>query len=314
MVIKQFLYLVALAREAHFGRAANACHISQPTLSAAIRGLEDELGVMIVERGHRFNGLTPEGHVVLDHAKRILADCDTLTQELAGLKGGLFGRLRIGVIPTALPIVSLVTKPFFDRHPAISIAILSMTSQEIQRRLDDFEIDAGITYLDVEPIERVRAAPLYWEHYVFLASATGAFADRSTITWTEAADVPLVLLTPDMQNRRIVDAIFRSIGRTPKAGIETNSLLNLVSHVGAGNWSSIVPRPLIDMYGLPPGSVAIALEQPVAARTVGLVIADREPASPLARSFFATAPGADIEAALAHVADQRRMAWSDPEL
>jgi DNA-binding transcriptional LysR family regulator len=314
MVIKQFLYLVALAREAHFGRAASACHISQPTLSAAIRSLEDELGVMIVERGHRFNGFTPEGFAVLDHAKRILADCDGLRQELASLKGGLTGKLRIGAIPTALPVVSLVTQPFFGRHPAVTIAILSMASQDIQRRLDDYEIDAGITYLDVEPIERVRAVPLYREDYVFLTSATGDFAERASITWAEAADVPLILLTPDMQNRRIVDAVFRLIGRVPKAGIETNSILNLATQVASGPWSSIVPRPLIDMFGVPPGALALALDEPAAARTVGLVIADREPASPLARSFFALAPSLNIETALSDIADQRRMTWRDPIL
>jgi DNA-binding transcriptional LysR family regulator len=312
MVIKQLLYLVALAREAHFGRAAAACNISQPTLSAAIRGLEEELGVMIVERGHRYNGLTPEGYSVLDHAKRILADCDALKQELGALRGGLSGKLRIGVIPTALPVVALVTKPFYDRHPAVSITILSMTSNEIQRRLDDFEIEAGITYLDVEPIMRVRAMPLYREDYVFLTSATGSFADRAALTWREAADVPLILLTPDMQNRRIIDGVFQSIGRAARAEMETNSILNLATHVTSGPWSSIVPRPLIDMFGLPPGALALGLEEPNAARTVGLVIADREPASPLARSFFALAPSLNIEAALSETAELRKMAWRDP--
>ena len=314
MVIKQFQYLVALAREAHFGRAASACNISQPTLSAAIRALEEELGVMIVERGHRYNGLTPEGYAILDHAKRILADCDALRQELGELRGGLSGRLRIGVIPTALPVVSLVTKPFFERHPAVSMTILSLTSDEIQRRLDDFEIDAGITYLDVEPIERVRAIPLYREDYVFLTSDTGTFADRDTIAWALAADVPLILLTPDMQNRRIVDAIFRSIGRVARAEIETNSILNLVTHVTSGTLSSIVPRPLIDMFGLPPGAIVLGLEEPEAMRTVGLVIADREPASPLARSLFALAPGLALDTVLADRAEQRRTTWRDPVL
>ena len=312
MVIKQFIYLVALAREGHFGRAAAACHISQPTLSAAIRALEEELGVMIVERGHRFNGFTPEGYCVLDHAKRILADCDALRQELGELRGGLSGRLRIGAIPTALPMVSLVSGPFHDRHPNVGITILSMTSDEIQRRLDDFEIEAGITYLDVEPIERARAVPLYKEDYVLLTAEAGPYADRVSVSWAEAADLPLVLLTPDMQNRRIIDSVFRSIGAVARAEIETNSILNLATHVSGGPWSSIVPRPLIDIFGLPAGTRAVALDQPVAARTVGLVIADREPSSPLARSFFAIVPGLDIDRALADIGHARRTEWHDP--
>lgn len=314
MVIKQFIYLIALAREAHFGRAAAACNISQPTLSAAIRGLEDELGVMIVERGHRFNGLTPEGYVVLDHAKRILAGCDALRQELGALKGGLTGRLRIGVIPTALPIVSLITQPFLERHPQVTTTILSMTSDQIQRRLDDFELDAGITYLDVEPLERTRAVPLYREEYLFLTAENGPYADRMSLTWTEAAEARLILLTPDMQNRRIIDAVFRSIGHVARADIETNSILNLVTQVASGPWSSITPRPLIDMFGLPRGTVALELVEPDASRTVGLIIADREPASPLARSFFALAPGLDIDSTLVGLSDERRVGWRDPVL
>jgi DNA-binding transcriptional LysR family regulator len=314
MVIKQFLYLAALAREGHFGRAASACNISQPTLSSAIRALEDELGVMIVERGHRFNGLTPEGYVVLDHAKRILADCDALVQELGALKGGLTGRLRIGVIPTALPIVSLITRPFLDRHPEVTTTILALTSDEIQRRLDDFELDAGITYLDVEPIERTRAMPLYKEEYLFLTAEDGAFGERMSLTWAEAAEARLILLTPDMQNRRIIDTVFRSIGQVARAEIETNSILNLVTQIANGPWSSIAPRPLIDMFGLPPGTVALQLTDPDATRTVGLIIADREPASPLARSFFALAPSLDIDTTLVARANLRRHDWRDPIL
>ncbi len=314
MVIKQFLYLVALAREGHFGRAAQACNISQPTLSAAIRTLEEELGVMIVERGHRFNGLTPEGYVVLDHAKRILAGCDALRQELGALKGGLTGRLRLGVIPTALPIVSLITQPFFERHPQVTTTILSLTSDEIQRRLDNYEIDAGITYLDLEPIERARAVPLYKEEYLFLTAETGAFAERMSLTWSEAAEARLILLTPDMQNRRIIDTVFRSIGHAVRAEIETNSILNLVTQVATGPWSSIAPRPLVDMFGLPPGTVALELTEPDAARTVGLIIADREPASPLARSFYALAPSLDLDTTLVELANRRRYDWRDPVL
>ena len=80
MIIRQLIYLDALAREKHFRRAAEACHVSQPTLSAAIAQLEEELGVLIVERGRRFQGLTKEGEVVLAHARRILAEADLMKE------------------------------------------------------------------------------------------------------------------------------------------------------------------------------------------------------------------------------------------
>ena len=132
MVIKQLAYLVALAREKHFGRAAAACHISQPTLSGAIRALEDDLGVPLVERGHRFTGLTAEGEMILAHAKRILGELDTMGQSISDVRQGLSGRLRIGAIPTALPLVAQITGPFSERFPAVTLTIMSLTSKAIQ--------------------------------------------------------------------------------------------------------------------------------------------------------------------------------------
>ena len=175
-------YLVALAREKHFGRAAASCHVSQPTLSSAIRQLEKDLGVPIVERGQRFKGLTAEGKRALDWAQRILADCDALNQDLSQMRDGLTGRLRLGAIPAALPAVSLVTAPFCAAHPGVSITILSQSSMEIQRALDAFEIDIGMTYLDNEPLINVRTELLYREHYILLSPAAGPLAKRRTLT------------------------------------------------------------------------------------------------------------------------------------
>src|SRR5262249_12847852 len=112
MLLRQLIYLRALARERHFGRAAAACHVSQPTLSAALKQLEAEFAVPIVQRGRRFEGFTPEGARIVDWAERILADCDGLNQEISELRQGLVGHLRIGAIPTALSMVPQLTTPF----------------------------------------------------------------------------------------------------------------------------------------------------------------------------------------------------------
>jgi DNA-binding transcriptional LysR family regulator len=98
----------------------------------------------------------------------------------------------------------------------------------------------------------VRTEPLYRERYILLTSAAGAFAKRRTLTRAEAATVPLCLLTPDMQNRRILDAIFRSVNRAPTPAIETNSVLTLCSHVRDGHWSSVVPTPSCTSSACPP--------------------------------------------------------------
>jgi DNA-binding transcriptional LysR family regulator len=294
MVLRQLEYLAALAREKHFGRAAEACHVSQPTLSAAIRLLEDDLGAPIVERGHRYVGLTPQGQVALEHAHRILAEVENLRRGLEEIDKGLTGRLRIGVIPTALPIVSQLTGPFYARFPGVTVAVISMNSQEIDRGIQEFELDVGLTYLDSEPLGHVKAKPVCVEEYLFLTPANAALADRSRVTWREAAETPLCLLTPDMQNRRIIDGVFRSVGAKPVAAVETNSIFNLVSHVSAGQWSAIVPRQLLRFFGLPNGTRAIELVEPVAQRTIGLVMSDREPPSPLARNLFDMKFPADI--------------------
>jgi DNA-binding transcriptional LysR family regulator len=294
MVLRQLEYLVALARERHFGRAALACNVSQPTLSAAIRQLEADLGAPIVERGQKFHGLTLQGRAVLDHAHRILAEADALRRDLEEMDKGLSGRLRLGAIPTALPIISHITGPFYARYPHVTVTVLSQTSQEIQRGIDDFELDVGLTYLDNEPLENVLAKPIYAEEYVFLTPIAGTFAGRETITWREAALAPLCLLTPDMQNRRIIDGIFRSVGAQPKPSVETNSIFNLCSHASSGQWSSIVPRQLLQFFGTPRETRAVELVEPQARRTIGMIMSDRVPPSPLARNLFAMDQPDDI--------------------
>ena len=131
MVLRQLEYLVALAREKHFGRAAEACHVSQPTLSAAIRLLEEDLGTPIVERGHRFVGLTPQGRVAVEHAQRILAEAESLRRSLEEIDKGLSGRLRLGAIPTALPIVSKITGPFVARFPNVTVSAVKKYVQSL---------------------------------------------------------------------------------------------------------------------------------------------------------------------------------------
>lgn len=286
MIIRQLIYLDALAREKHFRRAAEACHVSQPTLSAAIVQLEEEVGVLIVERGRRFQGFTKEGEVVLAHARRILAEADLMKESIAELREGVSGRIRLGAIPTALPMIAHITAPFSSRYPDVSLTVLSLTSAEIQARIDNFELDVGLTYLDNEPLDRVISKPIYLESYVLLTREDGPLGQRDAISWAEAAELKLCLLTSDMQNRRIIDGIFRSVGHAPRPAIETNSIFNLCSHAGIQGVSSIVSMQLLEFFGVPIGTKALPLMEPVAQRTIGLIVADRQPFAPLARNLL----------------------------
>jgi DNA-binding transcriptional LysR family regulator len=144
-MIDKLEFLLALAQERHFGRAAEACGVSQPTLSGGIKQLEDTLGVLLVQRGSRFKSFTPEGERTLDWARRIVGDSRAMREEINALRRGLTGRLRIAAIPTALAMVAALTTPYRERHPNVQFTILSRTSIEILDLLDNLEIDAGIT-------------------------------------------------------------------------------------------------------------------------------------------------------------------------
>jgi len=288
-LIDKLEFLLALARERHFGRAAEACGVTQPTLSAGIKQLEQQMGVLLVNRGSRFRGLTPEGERVLDWARRIVGDTRAMRQEVDALRHGLTGRLRIAAIPTALAMTASLTTPFRQRHPNVQFTIQSRTSIEVLQLLEDLEIDAGVTYLDNEPLGRVTAVPLYRERYRLLTSADAPLGDRETVTWAEVAQVPLCLLTPNMQNRRIIDGLLRGAGGNPQPTLESNSMIVLFAHVRTGRWASVMPSKLAETLGLTETIRAIPIVEPEAVHEVGLVVPAREPMTPLNAALVAEA-------------------------
>src|SRR5262249_29598645 len=289
MDIRQLQYLAALAREKHFTRAVKGSNVTQPTWSGRIRQLEQELGVPIVERGQRFHGLTPEGEKVLKWALAILDNWSSLQQEIAKLrntKGALIGRLSLGVIPSALPMVALIAKTIQDRHPGIELTVLSQSSVEILRSLEDFSIDVGLSYLDNEPIEGMRSESIYTERYCLLVRADHPLASEGAVTWAEAALQPLCLLTPNMQNRRIIDRAFRTANTKPTPRLETNSVINLCSNVRLMGLATIVPEYFLELLGPMSDIRAVPLTTPVIEHAVGLVAVDRDPVSPLVLAVF----------------------------
>ena len=274
-------YVIALAQEQHFGRAAEACGVTQPTLSAGIKQLEDMLGVLLVQRGSRFHAFTPEGQRTLEWARRMVADERALRQEMRSLKQGLAGHIRIAAVPTALAMVASLTTPYRARHPDVSFTVWSRTSIEILGLLENLEIDAGLTYVDNEPVGRARTVPLYREHYRLLTAADSPLGARNEVTWAEVAQVPLCLLTPDMQNRRIIDRYIRAAGAEPAPTLESNSMILLFSHVRTGQWASVMPARLAETLGLTDTIRAIPISSEEAYPTIGLVVPHRDPMTPL---------------------------------
>lgn len=288
-MIDKLEFLIALARERNFGKAAQECGVTQPTFSAGIKQLEATLGVLLVQRKSRFIGFTAEGERVLDWARSIVADSRAMRQELRALKHGLSGRLKVAAIPTALPMVSALTTPFRGRHPNVTFTILSRTSVEILSSLDNLEVDAGLTYIDNEPLGRVRAIPLYIEQYRLLTSQESPLGERDTVTWAEVSKIPLCLLTPDMQNRRIIDQLLRAAGGTPEPTLESNSMIVLFSHVRTGRWASVMPEKLADTLGLTERLRSIPIVEPDASHAIGLVVPDHDPMPPLMAALVAEA-------------------------
>lgn len=309
MLVRHLSYFVTLAREKHFAKAAEACNVAQPTLSAAIRKLEEDLDVQLVQRSHRFVGLTPEGEKVLAWGRQILTDYNSLKDDLTGSREGLSGALKLGVIPAAMPSVSFLTARFCKAHPAATVEVQSLTSRAIQDGLDAFELDGGVTYLENEPLQRVRLLPLYRERYVFVARRDHRFAGRMSVTWAEAAGEPLCLLSEDMQNRRIINNLTSSIGVEVKPTVVSNSFLGVCAHLRHGEWAGIVPHSFFYVFRAAPDLMAIDLVEPAHSQAIGLVLSDREPRSPMSDALFAIALNghleAELEAASGMRADQR---------
>ena len=285
-MIDKLEFFIELARQEHFGRAAEQLGITQPTLSAAIKQLEEQLGVMLVKRGSRFQGLTPEGEQVLVWARRITGDARTMREEMRAARHGLSGHIRIAAIPTALAMMPRLTTPFREKHPGVTFSILSRTSIEVLSLLGNFDIDAGITYLDNEPLGRVTSVPLYSERYQLITAVGNPHSKQETVTWAEVSRLPLCLLTRDMQNRRIIDQHLGEAGVEVRPTLESNSMIVLFSHIRTGKWSSIMPLNLAETFGFAEPIRAIPIVEPDASHTVGLVAAPREPHTPLVAALL----------------------------
>ena len=278
--IRDMQLLDALARNSHFARAAKECGISQPAFSARIRNLELEFGAPLVRRGNRFMGFTKEGKVALKWARQLLLDVDGMRQELEVLKGTLSGKLSIGVVPTALTFAAELPGRLRADYPNLSLQIISTTSTKILRGLEDFSLDAGITYLDDDIPSFLHVEPLYHEKYVLLVPPRLAPRTSGNVSWKEAAGLPLCLLTRDMYNRRILDGIFEKVGAVPRPVIETNSFIVALAQVADGTAATIAPQALADSFPVTDEVVRLELNEPEESKPIGLLVTDRKPAPP----------------------------------
>ena len=246
-------YLVALDDHHHFGRAALACHVTQPALSNALRALEDHYGLAIIKRGRNFAGFTPEGNQVLSSARRVLHEQELLKQDLESTSSQPKGHILIGAVPTAIPLAARFAARLQSLYPDIRPTVRSMSSIEIETGLEQLALDMGLGY--TERIDasssKLRIIPQYDERYYLLQRASkptpGCLLMGEPISWVDAAKLPICLLSTEMHNRALMDRMFALVGSPVSPVIETNSIMTLTLSVVAGQVCSIMPGSLLSL-------------------------------------------------------------------
>ena len=280
MFLRQFQYVIALEQEGHFGRAAERCNVSQPSLSSAIKNLEEELGTPIILRHKKFQGFTEEGRIVVNWAKRLLADRSAMMEDLAIMQKNLCGRLRIGAMPMSSPMLPAVARLFHRSYPAVQVDIQFMGMDKLILGLKNFELDIGVTYLEDLPKERIETLPLYEEPLYLLLPNNDWLDDSPEVTWVEAAGLPLCLLSPFMRERQMMDEAFSSVDCIPTPRVESNSIFQLAFHVMSGDLATIVPKRFTEL----PRTREKLLVNPVVKQKLGLVWIKGDPILPMAKA------------------------------
>jgi len=304
-------YLVALDKHRHFGRAAQACHITQPALSNALRALEDEFGVAIIQRSRTYGGLTPEGQAVLDAARRMLREVELLSQELASTAESPRGPLRMAAVPTAAPLLTVFAAMLREQHPGIVPTVLEMSSPDIEAQLEDLSLDLALGYL--ERLDgsgsRFRSWPQAHERYYLLRRRTGKLGKTlhfgSPIKWSDAGTYPLCQLTPDMHNRAIIDAALASAGISASPAIVTNSLLAVVLAVSVGDVCAILPGDMVAAVRGKAELEALPLMAPEIRTPIGFIARGDDRPSRAAQAALRLMSSAGWAAALQRYAAER---------
>jgi DNA-binding transcriptional LysR family regulator len=295
VLLRQLEYFVAVARERHFARAAESCYVSQPALSTSIAKLERELSVTLINRGQNFEGLTLEGERLVVWAKRVLAEHDALKAEAAAMRSGISATLRLGTGPTVSTTAALPVAAFCALHPLARVKVCSrLSSTELLRQLRDFELDVAIAHFGPDDQSGLEVVPLYEEEYVLLVSSDQLVPATRTITWAEAAQLPLALLTPDMRFRQFIDKAFASSGAVAAPQVETDSVASLYAHVASGAWASVVPHTWLRAMPVTGAARVIRLVEPDARAQISMAIHAATPGSVAARAFLNVAVGTPL--------------------
>lgn len=312
MFLRQFKYLLAVVDEQHFGRAADRCNVTQPSLSTGIKQLEFEIGVPIFlrGRGQRFHGLTAEGERVVNWARNIVGHCEAMRDEIAAMRKNLSGRLRMGAMPSMSPVLPVLLRRVRSQHPNVTMDVRFIGNDAMKAGLNNFSLDVALTYLDKAEMGRRNTLRIYTETLSLLVPDTPAFAGLDQITWRQAAETPLAMLRHPMHERRFVDGMFESIGCKPHPRVESESILHLMFQVQFGELCTIIPSHFARMPGLHPGTRAIELVEPVASQEVCLFWAEGEIITPMANALVSVVKDLNRQGGLDATLSEDAPDWS----
>jgi DNA-binding transcriptional LysR family regulator len=289
MDIRQLRYLVALAEERNFTRAAEREHIAQPALSQQIRRLEEELGLAVVERTTRRVSLTEAGQMLVARARTILAELEAANEEIQRLNGIQTGHVTIGAMHTMGPVdLSLVLAIFHERHPGVEIAVREQASEELAEMVRVDELD--LAFLSVT--ERVEShglglQQLVSEELVVIVAADHPLGNRGRIAMAELADEQFISWREGARLRELLVSAGHEVGFEPRVMLATNESQRIRRLVARGLGVAILPRSDADSPG---SDVVVAdLVEPSLTRDITLAWREGRRLAPAAAEFLALA-------------------------
>ena len=286
MDLRQLRYLVALAEERHFTRAAAREHIAQPALSQQIRRLEEEVGLALVERTTRHVTITEAGELLVARARRILSEVDAARTELQGLRGIQTGHVTVGAMHTMGPVdVSLALAIFHGRHPGVELTVREMSSEELAEMLRVDELD--LAFLSVT--ERIESHglglhQLVSEELVVILPCDHRLGGRETLRMAELADEQFISYRDGSRLRELLISAGQQAGFEPQVKLESNESQRIRRLVARGMGVAILPRSDADR---PEGEFVVArLTDPALTRDITLAWREGRRHTPAAAEFI----------------------------
>jgi LysR family hydrogen peroxide-inducible transcriptional activator len=272
MNLRDLKYLVALADLRHFGKAADACFVSQPTLSTQIRKLEEELGVVLVERAPRKVMLTAAGQDVVQRARRIVADVDEMKEAARRSRDPESGALRLGVFPTLGPyLLPHVVPQLRERFPQLELLLTEEKSDVLLQRLREGRLDAALLALPLHD-DQLHAEFLFEEPFLLAAPVGHPLAKQKTLSMDALGEETLLLLEDGHCLRDQALDVCRLAGAQEKSGFRATSLETLRQMVAAGVGVTLLPALSVQAPIVQPAGIRLVpFRKPAPSRRIALV-------------------------------------------